>query len=88
MSATPCRFIREEIFKIKTQREFAELLECSQPKISRYENGDEIPSSTQKLIRSIAKKRGIAWNDVWFFEVPHKQTQTNNKRPEATHAST
>jgi transcriptional regulator with XRE-family HTH domain len=68
---TSARFIRETIFGVRTQREFGELLDYSQSRISRLENGIE-PMSREWMerVRALAKSRGVEWDDKWFFEVP------------------
>ena len=77
--ASPCQFIREHVFGIETQQKFAELLDCSQPKISRYENGIPISTRMQQLIRDKAKEKGITWDNNWFFEVPHTSIPTKKQ---------
>lgn len=68
---TPGEFIRTNIFKVETQKAFADLIGCTQAEISRFEN-EERPISTrvQKLIREKAAELGIPWDNNWFFEVP------------------
>lgn len=66
---TPARYIRESIFGIPTQHQFAAMLGYSQANISRFES-DRLSREAQERIRDLAKGRGIKWNDSWFFEVP------------------
>lgn len=67
---TPARFIREAVFGIQTQREFASLLQYEQATISRFENGVPFSSEAQRRIRTLAQLRKIDWDNNWFFEVP------------------
>ncbi|MCF6200148.1 MAG: helix-turn-helix domain-containing protein [Hyphomicrobiaceae bacterium] len=66
----PMKFIREHIFKISTQSEFADLLGYRQATISRFENGMAISSGAQGRIREKAKEMNIPWDNNWFFVIP------------------
>ena len=69
----PAQFIREDVFGIKTQKAFAELLGFEQATISRFECGTRpLTREAQDRIRAAAKKRRIKWDNNWFFEVPRK----------------
>jgi DNA-binding transcriptional regulator YiaG len=62
------RRIRVKVFRV-SQGEFALIAGVSQPTISKWEAGIQIPlSSHLRSIRSEAKRRAIPWNDAWFFE--------------------
>ncbi len=67
---TPMRFIREHIFLMSTQSEFARLLGYRQATISRFENGMAISSGAQGRIRAKAKEMNIPWDNNWFFDIP------------------
>lgn len=70
-SKTPARYIREDVFGIKCQRVFGDLLDYSQAQISRFENGERrLSAEAQERIRAAAKRRKIEWDNRWFFEVP------------------
>lgn len=63
------KHIRTQIFRV-TQAEFASIVGVAQASISRWESG-AAPSLTElRAIRMAALKRGINWNDRYFFEVP------------------
>lgn len=62
------RTIRRAVFGV-TQTEFADIAGVSQPLVSRWEKGDRKPSLPDlRRIRAEALRRGIKWNDSWFFE--------------------
>jgi transcriptional regulator with XRE-family HTH domain len=68
---TPAQYIREDVFRISSQRAFADLIHYSQAQISRFENGTrQLSRDAQERIRTAAKRRRIRWDDRWFFEVP------------------
>ena len=69
-STTPAIFIRTHVFGMKTQEEFGSELGYTQAQISRFENGRPFSRSAQARIRDLARKRKIAWDNNWFFEVP------------------
>lgn len=69
---TPARYIREHIFEVATQWEFAAMLGYEQATISRFETGTcPFSSGAQRKIRDLAAKRGIDWDNNWFFDVPN-----------------
>lgn len=60
--------IRRNVFGV-TQTEFAAIAGVSQSLVSRWEKGDRKPSLPDlRRIRAEARRRGIKWNDSWFFE--------------------
>ena len=63
------RYIRKHVFQV-TQTEFASLAGVGQASVSRWENG--VPPSLEEMaqIRKAAVKRGLEWDDRWFFEQP------------------
>jgi hypothetical protein len=70
---TPAQHIREDVFQIRSQREFAELLGYEQATISRFETGARrLTVEAQMRIQAAAKKRRIKWDNNWFFEVPEQ----------------
>lgn len=69
--STPAKFIRERIFGISTQEEFADMLGCAQATISRYETGElRLSRDAQDAIRLAARERGLRWDNNWFFDIP------------------
>jgi transcriptional regulator with XRE-family HTH domain len=63
------KHIRANIFGV-TQREFAMSVGVAQASVSRWENG-AAPSLTElTAIRDAALRRGIQWDDRYFFEIP------------------
>jgi len=69
----PVVHIRTAVFGCKTQDAFAELLGTTQPTVSRWETWGRIPGHRQGLVREAARKRGISWDDRWFFAVAPKR---------------
>jgi transcriptional regulator with XRE-family HTH domain len=70
-NCTTFRFIRESVFGISTQHEFAKLLRYEQATVSRFESGARRMSlDAQERIRALARRRGIRWDNNWFFEIP------------------
>lgn len=68
---SPARYIREVVFGISSQEAFACLLGVSQAQVSRWETGvNGMSRRVQTRIRELARERGIAWDDSWFFEPP------------------
>lgn len=62
--------IRRDVFQV-TQRAFAQIAGATQGTVSRWEAGEFEPSREQlSRIRDEALRRGIKWNDAWFFEAP------------------
>lgn len=62
--------IRKKVFAV-SQAEMAEIAGARQATVSRWETGALEPSRDQmNLIREEALRRGIVWNDSWFFAVP------------------
>lgn len=66
---TRFQHIRKNVFCM-TQAEFADLLGIRQGAVSMLESRDALPERHQRTIREAAKRRGIEWNDTWFFEPP------------------
>ncbi len=62
--------LRKAVLKI-SQAELAEIAKTTQASVSRWENGELSPDLSQlTLIRDEVIKRGLAWDDTWFFEAP------------------
>jgi transcriptional regulator with XRE-family HTH domain len=69
---TPMLHIRKEVLGLN-QQELATLTGTTQATVSRWEKGELEPNRDQlKAIRDEAARRGITWNDSWFFEGPAK----------------
>jgi DNA-binding transcriptional regulator YiaG len=65
-------YIRHEVLGGISQAELAAIADTSQPTVSRWEAGDLEPDRRQLgLIRRAVLKRGLQWDDSWFFEIPH-----------------
>ena len=62
--------IRKAVFGV-TQAEMASIVRVSQATVSRWEAGEGSPTAKDmRRIRNSAIKRGLVWNDRWFFELP------------------
>jgi predicted transcriptional regulator len=60
--------VRKNVLRI-TQSEMAALTGARQATVSRWETGELEPDRLQlRAIREEAIKRGLAWDDRWFFE--------------------
>jgi len=71
----PMLHIRKNVFAV-TQAEMAQIARASQPAYSRWENGETTPTLNQMdHIRSEALRRGLNWDDSWFFEAPMEAAQ-------------
>jgi transcriptional regulator with XRE-family HTH domain len=70
----PLLHIRKNVLDI-TQAEMAALTGTRQATVSRWERGELEPSRDQlNSIRNEAAKRGIEWDDSWFFGAPAVET--------------
>lgn len=70
---TPLEHIRRNIFK-ENQTTFGEIAGTTQPSVCRWEKGEQKPDLAEmERIRTAARKRGLAWDDRWFFELPAEQ---------------
>ena len=62
--------VRKDILGV-TQSEIASITGATQATVSRWEKGELEPDRRQlDAIRTEAQRRGIAWDDRWFFEAP------------------
>lgn len=73
------RHIRKSVLGL-TQSDMALIAEVSQGTISKWENSDgpdQIGPSRVEMarIRAEAIKRGLSWDDSWFFESPAEVAQ-------------
>lgn len=67
---TTLRHIRQKVLKIP-QAVFAEIAGTTQGTVSKWERGVLEPTLEQMArIRKEARRRGLEWQDEWFFEVP------------------
>jgi transcriptional regulator with XRE-family HTH domain len=72
---SPIKHIRKNLFDV-SQAVFGEIAGTTQASVSRWETGEQTPSHTEMLrIREEAKRRGLDWNDLWFFETPPSSTE-------------
>ena len=63
----PLLHIRKDVLKL-SQQEMAALASTTQATVSRWERDELEPSRDQlKAIREEAHRRGIDWEDSWFF---------------------
>lgn len=66
------QYIRTKVFDLNQAAFAAEIAEVSQPTVSRWEDekqpGSQPDSEDMKRIRDKAIKRGLPWNDSWFFQ--------------------
>ncbi len=66
----PMLHIRKRVLAV-TQAEMAQIAAVGQATVSRWENRSGAPSRIElERIRSEALRRGVAWDDSWFFEAP------------------
>jgi predicted transcriptional regulator len=67
---SPLRSIRKDILSL-SQAELAAVAEVSQGTVSKWEAGELAPSLEEmSRIREAAIRRGVAWDDRWFFDGP------------------
>ena len=71
----PIKHIREQVFKMKRQQEFADAIGVDQSAVSRSERGASPSLEAMAAIRSEALRRKLRWNDKLFFEAPSKEGQ-------------
>jgi transcriptional regulator with XRE-family HTH domain len=65
--------IRENVFKMKRQQEFADAIGVDQSAVSRWERGASPSLEAMAAIRGAAQKRRLRWNDKLFFEAPSEK---------------
>ena len=66
----PMLHIRKHVFGVP-QTEMAEIAAVSQGTVSKWESGSLAPDRNElERIRSEAARRGLSWDDSWFFEAP------------------
>lgn len=69
------RHIRKSVLGL-SQAEMAAITAVSQGTVSKWENGELNPNRDEMArIRDEARRRGLAWEDAWFFEVPSEAAQ-------------
>lgn len=67
---SPIKHIRKNLFDV-SQAVFGEIAGTTQASVSRWETGELHPSHVEmSRIRDEAARRGLAWDDRWFFESP------------------
>ncbi len=71
----PVRYVREIVFKCSTISKFAREIGANRVNASRWETWEHFPYSAMVKIRKLAKKRGLDWDDSYFFEVPSDYQQ-------------
>lgn len=66
-------YIRRHVFGL-SQALFAEIANVSQATVSRWEAGGLEPDREQmRSIRDEARRRGLPWQDDWFFDAPSQR---------------
>jgi transcriptional regulator with XRE-family HTH domain len=76
----PIRHIREKVLGL-TQAQLAELTGVSQGTVSRWEQGKLEPTRDElRKMREAAQRKGVAWDDAWFFDLPKRPNR--RKRPD------
>jgi transcriptional regulator with XRE-family HTH domain len=69
----PIRHIREKVLGL-TQAQLAELTGVSQGTVSRWEQGKLEPTRDElSKMRDAAQRKGVEWNDAWFFDIPPRK---------------
>lgn len=70
MIADTLKRLRKRIFA-ETQTGFGVIAGVSQATVSKWEKGLSSPELDQlRRIRAEALRRGLSWNDSWFFDLP------------------
>lgn len=81
MKTRPIEHIRRAVFDV-SQTAFAEIAGTTQPSVSRWEQGLQEPDRIEMdRIRQAAHKRGLNWDDRWFFEVPRQKGSARRIAP-------
>jgi transcriptional regulator with XRE-family HTH domain len=62
-------YIRKYIFRLN-QSEFARAVGVGQSSVSRWDRGAAPSLPEMQRIREAAMRRGIDWDDRWFFRPP------------------
>ena len=71
----PLLHIRKNVFDV-TQVEMAAIAEVSQGTVSKWESGALAPDRHELgRIRQEAARRGLTWDDAWFFEAPSEAAE-------------
>lgn len=66
----PLLYIRREVFRVP-QAAMAAIAGVGQSTVSKWERGHLEPARNElERIRSEAIKRGLPWQDAWFFAAP------------------
>ena len=69
----PIAHIRKQVFAVN-QAEFAVIAGAAQSTVCRWERGELQPDRGHMgCIRAEALRRGMAWDDQWFWELPVAQ---------------
>jgi hypothetical protein len=70
------KHIRKNVFDV-SQAVFGEIAGTTQASVSRWETGELTPNHTEmSRIRGEAIRRGLTWDDRWFFEPPPLSEET------------
>lgn len=69
------RHIRKSVLGL-SQAELATIASVSQGTVSKWEAGELDPNLDEMArIRDEARRRGLEWDDSWFFEIPAEARQ-------------
>jgi len=80
--------IRLNVFDGISQASFGEIAGTTQATVSRWETGELSPNSEQMgRIRAEANKRGLSWNDQWFFESPETHRSLRADKSSVRHVT-
>lgn len=78
----PILHIRTKVLDL-TQAEFARIAAVSQGTVSKWENGELRPDTAElSRIRDEARRRGVDWEDRWFWEAPSIDPARDEESPQ------
>lgn len=75
----PMQFIIERVFEM-SQRAFSREIGVAQPTVHGWVDKGYCHYEHQVKIRGLAKKRGLPWDDKWFFTVPANWEKPNGRK--------
>jgi predicted transcriptional regulator len=67
--------IRKRVLDV-SQSGLAEIAGTTQASVSRWEAGELQPDLEHlRAIRDAVRKKGVVWDDAWFFDAPKEAAQ-------------